>query len=31
MGIVLNGGTVRPGDQITVELPPEPHQPLIPV
>lgn len=31
MGIVLNGGTVRPGDAITVELPPEPHQPLIPV
>lgn len=31
MGIVLNGGTVRPGDEIAVELPPEPHQPLIPV
>ncbi|QKG70600.1 MOSC domain-containing protein [Erythrobacter mangrovi] len=25
MGIVLHGGTVRPGDQIAVELPPEPH------
>lgn len=28
MGIVLTGGTVRPGDAIHVTLPPEPHQPL---
>ena len=28
MGIVLTGGTVRPGDQIAVSLPEEPHQPL---
>ncbi|MED4582201.1 MOSC domain-containing protein [Brevibacillus choshinensis] len=28
MGIVLSGGTVRPGDQIQVELPMEPHRPL---
>ncbi|WP_309717257.1 MOSC domain-containing protein [Armatimonas sp.] len=28
MGIVLTGGTVRPGDAIHVVLPPEPHQPL---
>lgn len=25
MGIVARSGTVRPGDEITVELPPEPH------
>jgi hypothetical protein len=31
MGIVLAGGTIRPGDPIVVELPPEPHQPLEPV
>ena len=31
MGIVLAGGEVRPGDRVTVELPPEPHQPLGPV
>ena len=31
MAIVLAGGEVRPGDQITVELPPEPHLPLKPV
>ena len=31
MGIVLSDGAVRPGDLITVELPPEPHQPLEPV
>lgn len=31
MGIVLVGGEVRPGDTITIELPPEPHQPLKPV
>ncbi|BCJ75992.1 MOSC domain-containing protein [Catellatospora sp. IY07-71] len=28
MSIVLAGGPVRPGDVITVELPPEPHLPL---
>lgn len=28
MGIVLAGGTVRPGDPIGIELPPEPHRPL---
>ncbi|MBW8726459.1 MAG: MOSC domain-containing protein [Inquilinus limosus] len=28
MGIVLAGGTVRPGDPIGVELPPQPHRPL---
>lgn len=28
MGIVLSGGTVRPGDPIGIELPPEPHRPL---
>ena len=28
MSIVLAGGTVRPGDPITVELPPEPHRAL---
>ncbi|HEV2130464.1 MAG TPA: hypothetical protein VGR27_05155 [Longimicrobiaceae bacterium] len=31
MGIVLNGGEVRPGDPIRVELPPQPHRPLGPV
>ena len=31
MGIVLAGGTVRPGDPIRVELPPEPRRPLVPV
>ena len=31
MAVVLVGGMVRPGDMITVELPPEPHQPLQPV
>lgn len=31
MGIVLEGGEVRPGDPIRVDLPPEPHQPLAPV
>ena len=25
MAIVLNGGVVRPGDDITIELPPKPH------
>lgn len=28
MGIVLSGGTVRPGDPIGIELPPQPHRPL---
>src|SRR6266516_1387721 len=28
MAIVLAGGEVRPGDPITVELPPEPHRAL---
>lgn len=28
MSIVINGGDVRPGDQVRVELPPEPHRPL---
>lgn len=31
MGIVLAGGTVRPGDPIRVELPPEPRRPLVSV
>ncbi|MEA2639610.1 MAG: hypothetical protein QOF51_1004 [Chloroflexota bacterium] len=31
MGIVINGGAVRPGDAIVVELPPPPHRPLEPV
>lgn len=29
MSIVLHGGTVRPGDAIELELPPEPHTPLV--
>jgi MOSC domain-containing protein YiiM len=29
MAIVLAGGEVRPGDPIEVELPPEPHCPLV--
>lgn len=28
MGIVLAGGEIRPGDQIAVTLPPEPHRAL---
>ncbi|WP_443049582.1 MOSC domain-containing protein [Streptomyces sp. NBC_00178] len=28
MGIVVTGGTVRPGDEIHAELPAEPHRPL---
>ena len=28
MSIVQAGGVVRPGDPITVDLPPEPHRPL---
>jgi MOSC domain-containing protein YiiM len=31
MGIVLTSGEVRPGDPITLELPPPPHLPLRPV
>jgi len=31
MAIVLVRGTVRPGDTIRVELPPQPHTPLQPV
>jgi MOSC domain-containing protein YiiM len=31
MAVVLEGGDVRPGDQIRVELPPHPHRPLAPV
>jgi MOSC domain-containing protein YiiM len=28
MGVVLAGGTISPGDEIFVALPPEPHRPL---
>jgi MOSC domain-containing protein YiiM len=28
MAVVLEGGEVRPGDAIRVELPPQPHRPL---
>ncbi len=31
MGVVLEGGDVRPGDPIAVELPAEPHRALAPV
>lgn len=31
MAVVVTGGEVRPGDGITLEQPPEPHQPLAPV
>ncbi|MEV4316457.1 MOSC domain-containing protein [Actinocrispum sp. NPDC049592] len=31
MGVVIAGGEVRPGDEIRVELPAEPHTPLEPV
>jgi MOSC domain-containing protein YiiM len=31
MAIVLAGGLVRPGDRITIHLPPQPHQALQPV
>ncbi len=31
MGVVIAGGPVRPGDTVTVELPPPPHLPLEPV
>lgn len=28
MGIVLRGGAVKPGDEISIDLPSDPHQPL---
>ena len=31
MGVVVSGGKVRPGDAISIELPPEPHRSLEPV
>jgi MOSC domain-containing protein YiiM len=31
MAVVLAPGAVRPGDGVTVELPPPPHRPLAPV
>ena len=31
MGVVVEGGEVRPGDPIEVQLPPEPHVQLEPV
>ena len=31
MAIVLNGGEVRSGDDIDVDMPPDPHHPLAPV
>ena len=31
MGVVLEGGAVRPGDAIEVTLPPAPHRMLLPV
>ena len=31
MATVVAGGPVRPGDAVTVELPPAPHRPLAPV
>ena len=31
MAVVLAGGELRPGDEIAVELPPQPHRPLAPV
>ncbi len=31
MAVVVAGGAIRPDDTITVELPPEPHLPLVPV
>jgi MOSC domain-containing protein YiiM len=31
MGVVLEGGDVRPGDPVRVELPPGGHRPLAPV
>ncbi len=31
MGVVVEGGEVRAGDAVRVELPPPPHQPLKPI
>ncbi len=31
MAVVIEGGTVRAGDAIAIELPAVPHQPLKPV
>ena len=31
MGVVVEGGEIRPGDPIRVALPPPPHRPLAPV
>lgn len=31
MAVVIDGGSVRAGDAIAIELPPAPHQPLKPV
>jgi MOSC domain-containing protein YiiM len=31
MAIVLESGEVHPGDEIQVNLPPQPHRPLGPV
>ncbi|WP_437584566.1 MOSC domain-containing protein [Paramicrobacterium sp. CJ85] len=31
MGVVSRGGVIRPGDEIVVDLPPEPHHRLAPV
>lgn len=31
MAVVLDGGVVRPGDRIAIELPDAPHEPLQPV
>src|SRR5215813_594948 len=31
MAVVVDGGDVRPGDTIRVELPPDPRRPLAPV
>ena len=31
MGVVIAEGEVKPGDPIRVELPPQPHRPLVPV
>jgi MOSC domain-containing protein YiiM len=31
MGVVVRGGEIRPGDPISVILPPPPHSPLVPV
>jgi MOSC domain-containing protein YiiM len=31
MAVVIAGGQVRPGDATRVELPAQPHRPLLPV